>query len=67
MENKLQELTNKIYTEGVDKAKKEADGHHCKGKKPNGMQKNAEKEAESIIENAEKEAHGKLKIMFIPR
>jgi V/A-type H+/Na+-transporting ATPase subunit E len=57
MENKLQELTNKIYTEGVDKARKEADEIIAAAREEaERMQKNAEKEAAMIIENAEKEA-----------
>ncbi len=49
MESKLQELTNKIYNEGVEKANKEAAS----------IIENAEKEAEKILESATKEA-GKL-------
>lgn len=46
MESKLQELTNKIYNEGVEKANKEAAS----------IIENAEKEAEKILENAKREA-----------
>jgi V/A-type H+/Na+-transporting ATPase subunit E len=57
MENKLQELTNKIYTEGVDKAKKEADDIIAAAREEaERVQRNAEKDAATIIENAEKEA-----------
>ncbi len=57
MENKLQELTDKIYAEGVDKANKEADDIIAKAKAEiQNMHKNAEKESAAIIEKAEKEA-----------
>ncbi len=57
MENKLQELTNKIYAEGVDKANKEAEEIIAKAKAEiQNMHKQAEKEASLIIEKAEKEA-----------
>jgi V/A-type H+/Na+-transporting ATPase subunit E len=57
MENKLQELTNKIYTEGIDKANQEAAEIISRAKaEAEGMHKNAEKESAMIIEKAEKEA-----------
>lgn len=46
MESKLQELTSRIYNEGIEKANKEASS----------IIENAEKEAEKILENAKKEA-----------
>lgn len=46
MENKIQELTDKIYKEGVDKANAEA--QHIIGK--------AQDEAKSIVDKAQKEA-----------
>lgn len=57
MENKLQELTKKIYTEGVDKANKEAEAIIAGAKaEAENLQKQAEKDAALIIEQAEKEA-----------
>ncbi len=57
MENKLQELTEKIYAEGVDKANKEAEEIIEKARKEaESMHKKAEKEAAQIIDKAEKEA-----------
>lgn len=46
MESKLQELTSRIYNEGIEKANKEAAA----------IIETAEKEAEKILENAKKEA-----------
>jgi V/A-type H+/Na+-transporting ATPase subunit E len=46
MESKLQELTSRIYNEGIEKANKEAAA----------IIDTAEKEAEKILENAKKEA-----------
>jgi len=46
MESKLQELTSRIYSEGIEKANKEAAA----------IIDNARKEAEKILENARKEA-----------
>ncbi len=61
MENKLQELTDKIYAEGVDKARSEADEIIANAKsEAEKLQKKAEKEAAAIIENAKKEA-GEIK------
>ncbi len=48
MNDKLQELTRKIYEEGLEKGKKEAEE----------MLQNAKKEAESLIKNAHAEAAG---------
>lgn len=48
MQDKLKELTQKIYSEGVEKAKKEADE----------ILANAKKEADEVIANAKKEAEG---------
>ncbi len=61
MENKLQELTTKIYAEGVDKANREAEEIIAKTRADvEKMHREAERKAASIIENAEKEA-GELK------
>ncbi len=46
MESKLQELTSRIYNEGIEKANKEAAA----------ILENARNEADSILENARKEA-----------
>ena len=46
MQNKLQELTKKLYQEGIDKANEEAEK----------IIKDAKKEADDIISNAKKEA-----------
>ena len=46
MENKIQELTDKIYQEGVEKGNEEAQR----------LIKNAQEESQKIIENARKEA-----------
>ncbi|HHN48548.1 MAG TPA: hypothetical protein ENN08_06430, partial [Bacteroidales bacterium] len=46
MESKLQELTSRIYNEGIEKANKEAAA----------ILENAQKEADKIIETAKKEA-----------
>ena len=57
MENKLQELTEKIYAEGIEKANNEAREIIENAKaEADKVQQNAEKEAAKIIENAEKEA-----------
>ncbi len=57
MENKLQELTEKIYAEGVDKANKEAqeiiDNAKAEVEK---MHEKAAKEAERLVEKAKNEA-----------
>lgn len=57
MENKLQELTEKIYSEGIDKANKEAEEIIAKAKADvDKMHKEADKRAAEIVEKAEKEA-----------
>ncbi|MDA3780518.1 MAG: hypothetical protein PF487_09930 [Bacteroidales bacterium] len=57
MENKLKELTQKLYNEGVDKANKEAEEIISNAKKESEkIQSEAEKEAKVIIENANKKA-----------
>ncbi len=57
MENKLQELTNKIYSEGIDKANKEAEEIISKARADiEKMHKAADREALAIIEKAKKEA-----------
>ena len=57
MENKLQELTQKLYKVGVEKAKNEAEIIIADAqKKADEVIKNAKTEAETIIENAKKES-----------
>jgi V/A-type H+/Na+-transporting ATPase subunit E len=57
MESKLQELTKKIYNEGVEKANKEAGSIlENAANESNKIISEAKKEAKSIIENAEKES-----------
>jgi len=57
MNDKLQELTRKIYEEGLEKGKKEAEDILAKAKHDaDELLKNARKEAERIIETAKKEA-----------
>ena len=57
MENKLQELTQKLYTVGVEKAKNEAEIIIADAqKKADLIIKNAKTEAEIIIDNAKKES-----------
>ncbi len=57
MEKKLQELTRKIYSEGVEKANKEAEEIKSQAKKEaDEMIKKAKKESAKIIEKAEKES-----------
>jgi V/A-type H+-transporting ATPase subunit E len=57
MESKLQELTNKLYQEGVDKANQEAGKILDDAKKEAEKTKeDAQKEAEEIINNAKQEA-----------
>lgn len=61
MQTKLQELTERIYQEGVNKAKEEADKILDSAKKEaEGIVSNAKKEAEDIVKDANKEA-GDLK------
>lgn len=57
MENKIQELTEKIYAEGVEKGKAEADRivEEAKAKAAD-IVKEAQKQAESIIADAQKKA-----------
>src|SRR3712207_9256008 len=50
MENKIQELTDKIYREGVEKGNEEAQR----------LIANAQEEAKKIIENAQKEAESMI-------
>ncbi|MEE4197742.1 MAG: hypothetical protein V2I54_08865 [Bacteroidales bacterium] len=57
MENKLQELTQKLYNEGVEKAKEEADKILADARaEADKLKKNAEKEAKGIIEEAEQKS-----------
>ena len=57
MENKLQELTQKLYNEGVDKANAEAEKILAEAKaEAEKLKLNAEKEAQKIIENAEQKS-----------
>lgn len=57
MENKLQELTNKIYAEGVGKASKEAEAIIEKARaEAENLVKQAKKDAALILEKAEKDA-----------
>jgi V/A-type H+-transporting ATPase subunit E len=57
MENKLQELTQKLYTTGIEKAKNEAEIIIADAQtKANQIIKNASNEAETIIANAKAES-----------
>ena len=64
MENKIQELTEKIYAEGVEKGKAEADRLVCEAKESAAeivknaaeIVKNAQAEAEAIVAAAKKKA-----------
>lgn len=57
MENKIQELTEKIYAEGVEKGKVEADRLVAEAQEQAAeIIKKAKAEAESIVANAEKKA-----------
>lgn len=57
MDDKIKELTNKIYQEGVEKAKADGKGIVESAKKDaDDILANAKKEAENIINNAKKEA-----------
>ena len=57
MENKIQELTEKIYAEGVEKGKAEADRLVCEAKENAAeIVKKAQVEAEAIIAAANKKA-----------
>lgn len=72
MQNKLQELTDKIYQEGVSKANEEAEKIMGEaGKESKRIIDEAEKKAKAIIEEAEKKAeeiikngNSELKISF---
>ncbi len=57
MENKLQELTNKLYQEGLAKGKDQAEEIIAKAKEEaEAIVKKAKKEATWMVERAEKEA-----------
>ncbi|MFO7827641.1 MAG: hypothetical protein R6V23_03390 [Bacteroidales bacterium] len=57
MENKLQELTQKLYNEGVEKANDEADKIIAEAKaEADKLKKNAQKEAKEIINEAEQKS-----------
>ena len=57
MENKIQELTEKIYAEGVEKGKAEADRLVCEAKESAAeIVRKAKAEAEAIVAAAEKKA-----------
>ena len=57
MENKIQELTEKIYAEGVEKGKAEADRLVCEAKESAAeIVKKAQAEAEAIVAAARKKA-----------
>lgn len=57
MENKLQELTNKLYQEGLAKGKEESEAIIAKAKEEaEAIVKAAKKEATCMVERAEKEA-----------
>ena len=64
MENKLQELTQKLYNEGVEKAKEEADKIISEAKaEALKLKENADKEAQAIISKAEQKASETKKII----
>ncbi len=57
MQNKLQELTDKLYNEGLSKGKQEGEAFLEQAKKEaENIVSNARKEAEAIIEKARREA-----------
>jgi len=57
MENKLQELTNKLYEEGLAKGREQADAVIKQAKEEaNAIVEKAKKEAVWMVERAEKEA-----------
>ena len=57
MDNKLQELTDKLYREGLSKGKEEGEALLAKAEeKASGIIDTAQKKAKEIILNAEKEA-----------
>src|SRR3989339_209730 len=63
MENKLQELTQKLYNEGVEKANQEADKILADAKaEALKIMQNAEKEAKTIVTKAEQRANEIQKI-----
>jgi len=72
MQNKLEELTEKIYREGISRGKKEAEGIVSEARaESDKIIKGAEKEAEAIIVKAKKDAEelnkntvSELKISF---
>lgn len=59
MQNKLQELTDKLYKEGLSKGKEEGEVILAKAKaQANEIVANAQKEAEAIVAKAQKDAEG---------
>lgn len=64
MDNKLQELTDRLYNEGLSKGKEEGEALLAKAKSDAaGIVAEAEKQAAAIIAKAEKEAEGyKIKV-----
>lgn len=57
MENKLQELTDKLYKEGLSKGKEEGEAILAKaGEKASEIIEEAKKQAEAIVRKAQKEA-----------
>lgn len=59
MQNKLQELTDKLYNEGLSKGKEEGEVILAKAKaQANEIVANAQKEAEAIVAKAQKDAEG---------
>jgi V/A-type H+-transporting ATPase subunit E len=57
MENKLQELTQKLYNEGVEKANAEAEKIIAEAKsEAEKLKQNAEKEAQKIVESAKQKS-----------
>jgi V/A-type H+/Na+-transporting ATPase subunit E len=62
MQKKLQELTEKIYLDGISKGKKEAEQIVSEARSESDkIKEEAEKEARAIVENAEKEAQEIMK------
>ncbi len=65
MEDKLQELTSKIYQEGISRGKEEAEKiREEAGKKADEIIKKAKEEAEKIVEEAKKKAEEDKKNMM---
>ncbi len=59
MQTKLQELTEKIYSEGVEKAKQEAEAIiNAAQEKAKSIEQNAQLKAENIVAEAESKAQG---------